>query len=208
MGLFPLMAFAWRISEERFLKGGVVDNLKLRMSAGRTGSESGIEPYMSLGILSERSYTFNDSKVPGYVVSNIPNPELTWETTDQLDLGLDVALFDSRLMMTIDAYYKRTHDMLQNVALPPSFGYASKLMNMGVIENKGLEFSISVPVFRTRDLNWMLSFNGSVNRNKLVDLGMDNNFILGPMIGGMRVNRFIEGKPLGVFWGLKCKGVI
>lgn len=207
-GFFPSMAFAWRISEERFLKGGVVDNLKLRMSAGRTGSESGIEPYMSLGILSERSYTFNDSKVPGYVVSNIPNPELTWETTDQLDLGLDVALFDSRLMMTIDAYYKRTHDMLQNVALPPSFGYASKLMNMGVIENKGLEFSISVPVFRTRDLNWMLSFNGSVNRNKLVDLGMDNNFILGPMIGGMRVNRFIEGKPLGVFWGLKCKGVI
>lgn len=207
-GLFPSLALAWRISEEKFMKDTFVDNLKVRFSIGSTGSESGIAPYRSLGILSENQYTFNDNKVPGYVISNIPNPELTWETTNQIDLGIDGAFFNSKLMVTIDAYYKRTLNMLQNVSLPPSFGFTSKLMNMGEIENKGIEFNISIPVIAKTEISWLLSFNGSINRNKLIDLGTENDYILGPTIGGMRVNRFIEGQPLGVFWGLKCDGVI
>lgn len=207
-GFFPSAAFAWRISEEKFLTTSkIVNNLKMRISAGRTGSESGITPYRSLGILAQSQYSFSDITVPGYVESNIPNPNLTWETTDQYDLGLDATLFNSRLMLTLDIYYKYTSNLLQNVPLPPSFGFSSKIMNLGEIENKGVELEVTVPIFKTKNLSWTVGMNASVNRNKLMNLGGSRQYILGPNVGGYRMNRFIEGAPLGVFWGLKTEGV-
>ncbi|MDD2798022.1 MAG: TonB-dependent receptor [Bacteroidales bacterium] len=208
-GLFPSAAFAWRVSEEKFLENNnLVNNLKMRISAGRTGSESGIDPYRSLGILGQNQYTFKDVTVPGFIESNIPNPNLSWETTDQYDFGVDATLFNSRLLLTLDLYYKYTSNLLQNVPLPPSFGYGSKIMNLGEIENKGIELDITVPILKMKDISWNVGANIAVNRNKLVKIGGGREYILGPNVGSFRVNRFIEGEPLGVFWGLKTEGVI
>ena len=206
-GYFPSFALAWRISQEDFLRrSNIVDDLKLRASYGQTGSESGIDPYMSLGKLKTSPYSFNDNVAHGYTESNIPNPYLTWETTDQYNLGTDVSLFKSRISMTIDLYYKITRDLLQSVKMPGSFGYTTKIMNMGRVDNKGLEFEITAPVVRKKNVSLTLTANGAFNRNKLVSLGT-RSFIDGPSVGSFQVNRFMVGQPLGVFWGLQWQGV-
>ena len=207
--IFPSVALAWAISKENFLKdSNTISNLKLRLSYGKTGSNP-IAPYQSLALLTPIRYNFNNQLVTGYYESNLANDDLTWETTDQFNAGLDVGLIDSKINLTIDTYYKLTYDLLQNVTLPASNGFASIVDNFGEIENKGVEVGINGAIYNTKKFGWDVSGNFSVNKNKLVKLNSNLEFQLGPSVGFGQANpiMFMEGKPLGIFWGAQTDGI-
>ncbi|TLX75639.1 TonB-dependent receptor [Labilibacter sediminis] len=206
---FPSVALAWRASEEPFLKSiESISNLKLRMSYGKTGSNP-IAAFQSLGVMSPIRYNFNNQVMVGYYEQNLANPNLTWETTDQYNAGIDFGMFNSRLNLTVDAYYKLTHDLLQLVNLPASNGYATRVDNFGEVENKGIEFTIGGDIIRKNDLQWNILGTLSVNKNKLVKLNSNLDHQLGPAVGYDKTypSMFMEGQPLGIFWGAETNGV-
>ena len=206
---FPSVALAWAISKEKFLKKSeTISNLKLRLSYGKTGSNP-IAPYQSLALLSPIRYNFNDQLVTGYYESNLANDNLSWETTDQFNAGLDLGLFNSKINITMDTYYKLTYDLLQNVRLPASNGFASRVDNFGEVENKGIELGINAAIYDKKDFGWNVSGNFSINRNKLVKLNSNLEYQLGPSIGFSEAYpiMFMEGMPLGIFWGAQTNGI-
>jgi TonB-linked SusC/RagA family outer membrane protein len=207
--VFPSVALAWAISNEKFLKNSEsISNLKLRLSYGKTGSNP-IAPYQSLALLSPIRYNFNDQLVTGYYESNLANDDLSWETTDQFNAGIDLGFLDSKINITIDAYHKSTYDLLQNVILPASNGFASRVDNFGQVENRGIELAVNAVAFNNMDFDWNVSGNFSINRNKLVRLNSNLQFQLGPSIGFSEAYpiMFKEGKPLGIFWGAQTDGI-
>ena len=207
--IFPSVALSWVISNERFLRQvNEVSKLKLRFSMGQTGSNP-ISPYQSLSLLSPIRYNFENELAIGYFESNLANNDLTWEKTDQFNIGFDLSLFDSSVNLTIDAYNKRTKDLLQNVRLPVSNGYTSRIDNFGEIENKGIEFSLSANITETPDFSWNILANLSFNRNKLLKLNSNLDYQIGPAVGFRNSNpiMFKVGEPLGIFWGAQTNGI-
>ena len=207
--IFPSVALSWVISNERFLRQvDEVSKLKLRFSMGQTGSNP-ISPYQSLSLLSPIRYNFENELAIGYFESNLANNDLTWEKTDQFNIGFDLSLFDSSVNLTIDAYNKRTKDLLQNVRLPVSNGYTSRIDNFGEIENKGIEFSLSANITETPDFSWNILANLSFNRNKLLKLNSNLDYQIGPAVGFRNSNpiMFKVGEPLGIFWGAQTNGI-
>jgi TonB-linked SusC/RagA family outer membrane protein len=207
--VFPSLAVSWLISKERFLrKIKQINNLKLRFSYGKTGSNP-ISPYQSLALMSPIRYNFDDELVIGFYEQNLENDDLTWETTDQFNIGLDIGLFKSRLNLTFDAYHKLTYDLLQNVNLPQSNGYSSRVDNFGEIENKGFEISLQADLIKNNNFSWNLYSNFSLNRNKLISLNSNLDYQLGPSIGftEARPIMFMVGQPLGIFWGAETNGI-
>lgn len=206
-GFFQSVAGAWRISQEPFMpKTDMLTNLKLRISYGSTGNEPN-QPYQSLPRLDPSQYPFDNIVNPGYYESNMGNEDLTWERTNQYNLGLDFSVFMNKVHVTLDLYSKMTTDLLQMVKLPPSSGFPERLMNLGEVENKGFEFEVNVPLISKKTYKWDVFVNGGINRNKLVSLG-NRDYIAGDQIsGGIVPNRFIVGQPLGVFYGYKTIGV-
>ena len=207
--IFPSVALSWVISNERFLRQvNEVSKLKFRFSMGQTGSNP-ISPYQSLSLLSPIRYNFENELAIGYFESNLANNDLTWEKTDQFNIGFDLSLFDSSVNLTIDAYNKRTKDLLQNVRLPVSNGYTSRIDNFGEIENKGIEFSLSANITETPDFSWNILTNLSFNRNKLLKLNSNLDYQIGPAVGFRNSNpiMFKVGEPLGIFWGAQTNGI-
>ena len=207
--IFPSVALSWVISKEKFLRQvDEVSQLKLRFSGGQTGSNP-ISPYQSLSLLSPIRYNFENDLAIGYFESNLANNDLTWEKTDQFNIGLDLSLFDSSVNLTIDAYNKRTKDLLQNVRLPVSNGYTTRVDNFGEVENKGIEFSLSANITETPDFSWSILTNLSFNRNKLIALNSNLDYQIGPSVGFMNTNpiMFKVGEPLGIFWGAQTDGI-
>lgn len=173
-GYFPSMAFAWRISEEPFLKNkNQVNNLKLRLSIGRLGNQS-IGDYRYAALIGEggafQDYVFNGHKAVGAVYGSIANPNLTWEKANQIDLGLDFGFFNNRISGTLEGYYKRTSDLLWTVPLPKESGYLNSLTNIGKIDNKGVEFTMNTININRRRFQWTSSFNVTYNKNNVVEL--------------------------------------
>ena len=207
--IFPSVALSWLISEEKFLSQvDEVSQLKLRFSFGQTGSNP-ISPYQSLSLLSPIRYNFENELAIGYFESNLANNNLTWEKTDQFNVGLDLSLFDSSINLTIDAYNKITKDLLQNVRLPVSNGYTSRIDNFGKVENKGIEFSLSTNIKETPEFSWGVMANLSFNRNKLLALNSNLDYQIGPSVGFRNTNPilFKVGEPLGIFWGAQTDGI-
>ena len=181
--VFPSLALSWvSIQREILKKFEVINNLKLRVSYGKTGSNP-ISPFQSLALMTPIRYNFDNNLTTGYYESNLANDDLTWEKTDQFNIGLDLGLFDSKINLTIEAYHKLTKDLLQNVKLPVSNGYTSRVDNFGEVENKGLEFSLATNLVETDDFTWDMRANLSFNRNKLVALNSNLDFQLGPSVG-------------------------
>lgn len=201
-GYFPSAAFAWRISEEQFLKNSpVINNLKLRVSLGRLGNQN-IGDYQYAALVSEGGYfvdyVLGGNKVVGAIYSSIANPNLTWEKANQFDVGLDLGFFKNRIVSTIDGYYKKTTDMLWTVPLPKESGYLSSLTNIGQLDNKGLEFSINTVNVNGRLFQWTTSFNLSYNKNTVKKL----------YEGKKDVNKTIfVGHSLNEFYLLKSDGI-
>lgn len=208
-GFFPSGSIAWKLSEEEFIKNiHAFDELKLRLSYGKIGNQE-INSYQSLAGLTGASYIIGDKVVKGFSPNNIPNPNLKWETTTQTDLGLDVGLLGNRINMTIDAYYKKTTDMLLNVNVPWSTGFATALQNIGSIENKGLELGIQSLVL-DKELKWNINFNIAANKSKVLDLGPISQILTGEINGYLKISDpvvIMPGQPLNAFYGYVSDGI-
>ncbi|WP_373513857.1 SusC/RagA family TonB-linked outer membrane protein [Persicitalea sp.] len=193
-GFFPSASVGWRISEESFLKGNQhINDLKLRASLGKTGNQQ-IGNFVSRGsLVIGANYNGQGGVVPAS--NGLPNPDLSWESTTQWDIGLDLSLFNSRVTFTTDYYHKRTDDLLFNQVIPTQTGYSSIAVNLGSIENKGFEFE-----FSTRNLTgafkWTTALNMGFNRNKVLSLPNSADIIVGQSI--LRV-----GQPIGSFYGFQ-----
>ena len=183
---FPSVSGAWRVSQEDFLNGNdVITYMKLRAGYGQVGN-SNIGLYQSLAVYGTDNYTFGGRIAPGVSLGGdkawdtpiseymnpLDNPDLQWETTASTNIGLDVSLY-RRINLTLDVYYKKTHDLLMDINLVGTTGFQTALMNVGALENKGIEFSADVEVFDKGD--WKLNMNGfiSANRNKILELNGD-----------------------------------
>ena len=207
--LFPSGALAWRVSEEDFLKGSsTISNLKIRTSYGITGN-SEIPSYSSLSLLSSNYATvINDARVSGTGISRLANPDLQWEKTAQTDIGIELGLWNGRVSLEADYYYRLTTDMLLDAPVPTTSGYGTIRRNVGSMENKGVEFAINSVNVNTKGFQWNTNFNISFNRNKVLSLATPSDIF---NVGGPNftnpTNIIRIGEPVGSFWGLTRLGV-
>src|SRR5690554_4465584 len=210
--VFPSVAIGWRLSEERFVKNlNVFSDLKIRGSWGMTGSQA-IGPYATISRYDVSPvFAFNNTgAVAGIYQGNPGNPNLKWETTKQIDVGIEMEFLEGRIRVEADYFQKNTTDLLLNVAIPRYAGGGNQTRNVGEIENKGLEFSIGGTPIESGDFRWESNFNLSTIRNKVVSLGGLERLGAGTGVGsGMSTtNEFmlIPGEPLGGYWGLNYLG--
>jgi TonB-linked SusC/RagA family outer membrane protein len=172
-GTFPSVGLGWVVSEESFLKGSkTLSSLKIRASYGITGNQSGILDFQSRGLWGGGAY----ADVPGIAPTQMANPDLKWETTNQTDIGIDFGLFENRINITADYYYKKTKDLLLAVSVPRTSGFDTFTQNFGELENKGFELGISSDILRSeKGLNWNFNFNIATNKNKILKLAAPFN---------------------------------
>ena len=209
-GYFPSAGFSWNIDKEDFFKSlqQNISSLKLRLSAGQTGN-SEVPPYSSLAGLAPTNYYFGSKLVTGIAPSQIDNPNLKWETTTQYDGGVDLGLFNSRVNLTFDAYYKKTTDLLLNVPLPLYSGYASELENVGSVSNKGIELGINTDNIKSDHFSWKTNIEFAKNDNKVLSLGpgVTSYFPTAPT-GYVSPVIVQVGAPVGTFWGYSTQGLL
>ncbi|HEY6208786.1 MAG TPA: TonB-dependent receptor [Gemmatimonadales bacterium] len=198
-GLFPSFALAWRLSDEGFIRRtNLFSDLKLRASYGQTGNTA-IDPYQTLGSLTRVVYSFGDNAAVGYRPGSLPNPDLRWERTGQLDFGLEFTASNGRLSGSVDYYQARTKDLIMERQIAPTNGYTTILQNIGATRNTGLEVALSVlPVQNWHGLRWSTDFTWSMNRNRIVSLygGVDDV-----------LNHWFIGHPIDVYYNYKWVGV-
>ena len=207
---FPSAAFAWRANEEDYIKSlDIFSNLKFRFSYGKTGNQA-ISTYGSLTRMNALKYPFEDQLYTGVAISSdgLGNDNLTWETTKQYNTGIDVGFFDNRLNLIVDVYRKNTYDLLQQQELPLSLGYNRRWVNMGELQNEGLEITLNAYPINRRGFSWQTDFNLSFNRNKILSLG--------PGIPSQTINRIatdvepfmlVAGQALGDIYAYKIEGI-
>ncbi|SEO58517.1 TonB-dependent receptor [Mucilaginibacter sp. OK283] len=213
-GYFPSGAFAWRASEEKFIKNiKQISDLKIRASYGVTGNQE-IGSYQSLSQYGINSYTLGTSatRVVGVQPNNIANPKLSWESTASFDVGADMGLFNNRISLTADYYHKTTSDLLLNFSIPQSSGFSSILLNAGKVENHGIEFSLTTRNIESRNFNWNTTLTYAANRNKVLDMNGTNNILVGntgPYIAtnGLAPSILRVGQPIGSFYGYHFDGI-
>lgn len=210
---FHSVALAWRFSNEKFFEPvkKVIDNGKLRLGWGQTGNSS-IGSYAWGAAISRMPSALG----MGFRPSNIPNTSIRWESQEQYNVGLDLGFFDGRLNLTVDAYYKKSDDMLMSMQLPSYMGTqgngSSKLQapkgNYGSIENKGLEITLDAHPVQLKNFSWDSNFQISFNKNKLLSLSdTENATLVGYGQWGDVVCVSEIGKPLYNFYGYKVEGV-
>jgi TonB-linked SusC/RagA family outer membrane protein len=209
-GFFPSGALAWRVSEESFMQNlDAVSNLKARVSYGLSGNQE-IGTYSSLARLATRSYTFGGgTSFTGYVPVGVANPDLKWETSRQLDAGVDLGLFGQRLRLTADYYRKMTDDLILPVTLPYNSGFSSAIQNTGSIRNIGVELAVGADVLTGEAFSWITNVNFAANDNEVTDLGESDRFFGPSTVPGEQEGSLIEEeRPIGVFWGYETNGII
>ncbi|WP_153796875.1 SusC/RagA family TonB-linked outer membrane protein [Foetidibacter luteolus] len=191
-GFFPAASVGWVLSDEEFLKPVTwVSSLKLRAGYGITGNaEIGNLNYLSL--FSTTQYP----NLPGFEATQVANPDLGWEKTGQVNIGLDFGLFNNRLSATIDWYKKHTTDLLLTVQIPSTSGFTSVVRNVGVVDNSGVEFTISSRNFAGKDFQWTTDFVAAYNKNNVVDI---NGQIIDDAARAGR-KAAIEGNPIASFY--------
>jgi len=210
---FASLGLAWRAKQESFLRDvAFLSDLKLRASYGQSGNQA-IDTYQSLASIECGTTVLDAHLVSACYEARLANPNLSWETTTQYDVGLDVAGWQDRVTLTADVYHKRTDGLLQNVTQAPNTGYSSAWVNSGRVTNLGLELAADVRLLTgtAGGPAWTLSANIAGNRNRIVSLGateeqFSNRLGAG---GGLEVNPFIEkpGLPIGSIWGYQTDGI-
>ncbi len=176
-GIFPSIGLGWIISEEPFLDTESINNLKIRASYGTNGNL--VNRYASLARLNlYPAYVAGDggSTLFGQEVTSLANPNLSWETTTGLNLGLDFSLFNNRFSGSIDYYNTTTNDLIFAVNIPEITGFEEITTNIGEIANQGIELNLNGDIVRNDDFTWNLNFNIASNNNKIQSLiGLDTN---------------------------------
>ncbi|RXP59393.1 TonB-dependent receptor [Lutibacter sp. HS1-25] len=204
---YPSIAGAWKITEESFMQNqSTFKDLKLRASYGKSGNQA-IDPYRTLGILTEANTSLNGLEVPGLTLGRPANPNLKWETTNSFDLALEASMFNGRLFAEINYYYKKTNDLLLDVTIPRQTGFTSQLQNVGSLENKGWEFLVNSTNITNENFNWKTTLTLSANKNKILDLGgVDFIDVTVDEILGSGNTRLIVGESVPVFTGVRFLG--
>lgn len=196
-GFFPSGSVAWRVTNEDFMQNqDLFSELKPRVSYGVTGNQEGIGNFASRGLFGVSDYRSTPTLVP----SQLSNANLTWESTKQLDFGLDVGLLDDRVTLSADYFIKTTDDLLLNRLVPGVSGFSSVTDNIGKMENKGFEFDIRGAILSGRDLTWSSGFNISFIRNTVLELEVNNQILNDSHI-------LSEGEPVGTFHLIDQNGV-
>lgn len=204
---YPSVAAAWKVSEEAFMQNqDFVQDVKLRASYGRAGNQA-IGPYRTLGLLTEANTTLNGAEVPGITIGRPSNPNLKWETTSSFDIALEASFFGGKVFTELNYYYKKTEDLLLDVAIPRQTGFTSQLQNIGSLENKGWELLINSRNVSSPAFKWSSTLTLSANDNKVLDLGGADfiDVIVDPIIGSGNT-RLIVGQPVPVFTGVRYLG--
>ena len=212
-GYFPSASAGWRVSSEKFMEPlkNVIDDMKLRIGWGMNGNQSGIGNYSYLASMSASKVApTTENLYPGLAITpySAANTELTWEKTMQWNAGLDLTMLDSRVTFSVDAYYKKTKDLLLTVSLPDNVNLPGGITrNDGEMVNKGMEFSVSSQNLKGA-FQWNTDFNISFNRNKLTKLGLNKIYYYAEMYETRESAVILkEGIPLGTFYGYVSEGV-
>lgn len=211
-GTFPSVALAWRLIQEKWLQDvNWISNLKLRLGYGKVGN-SNISTYLYGSSLQ----TILTPMGSAYIPSNLSNPNLKWEASEQYNVGLDFAAFSNRLELTVDGYIKQTQDLLMQTFVPSHIGSNSwgeintPYANIGKTRNVGIDVQINARPVTTRDFMWSSSLTLSHNRNKIVALNDDSQRIYGNIdwwAPFQTVTMFAVGQPMGVFYGYETEGL-
>lgn len=199
-GYFPSIGLSWNIDKEPFLRDITqITSLKLRASAGSVGNQE-IPDYAYSLSFTAGQYDGSSS----YSKTSDANNNLTWETTDSYNVGVDISLWDNKVWLTAEAYYKKTRDLLLEVPVGFSQGVTTQMRNVGNVENKGVEFSGGVNIIQTKNLRWNVTANIAYNHNCLTASGTDTDVIL----GASNQNVLRKGEALGSFYGLVFDGIV
>jgi TonB-dependent starch-binding outer membrane protein SusC len=194
-GYFPSAGLTWRAGQETFIKNlNVFDELKLRGSLGWSGNQNGIGPYAAQGLWSGAAINYNN--LAGTAPSQLANPNLTWETTRQTDVGVEFGILHNRLTVVADYYDKYTYNLLLNVPVPSRSGFTNFLQNYGAVSNKGFELSLQSVNIRTADFRWTSEFNISTNKNRIVKLASD----IAQGASGRNISILRQGYAVNSFW--------
>jgi TonB-linked SusC/RagA family outer membrane protein len=202
---FPSGAFAWRLGDENFVKDlNVFSDLKLRVSFGQVGN-SVVSPYQTSATLAGTNYNFGQNAGIGLAPGNLPNQELGWERSEELNLGLNVGFFNNRVTAAIEVYNRTTKDLIMRQALPTTSGFGTIIANVGRVSNKGVEMLLNTTNISTKNLMWTTSLNFTKNVNKLEEL--PNGAKYGWSGGTNPENALAVGYPLKSFLYFQAAGI-
>jgi TonB-linked SusC/RagA family outer membrane protein len=222
-GYFPSAAASWNFTEEDFMKSlrPVISNGKLRLSWGLTGNNR-VGEYDSYGLydmLKTKSdattpgtaWTYNGETNIGVAPTGVDNKDLKWETTEQWDLGMDVAFLRERINLTVDLYTKTTRDLLLNATLVPSSGFSSAMKNIGKVRNQGIEVTLNTVNIKSKNFEWDTNFNIAFNKSKVLKLAENQTALLSTATFDQNYNsqpNYIAkvGYPMGMMYGYIYEG--
>ena len=218
-GFFPSASVAWTFTNEDWMQGlSWWNNGKIRFSWGQTGNNRTSTPYdyytrfiSQPGSNNNQDYVRDGQTVAGYFRYNMPNDDLRWETTEQMDLGLDLAFLDNRISLTADIYQKNTYDLLLQATMPSSSGYETAMINVGSIRNRGLELSVNVVPVRLKNFTWTSTFNFGMNSNTVTGLSMNQTTLVSTVSWNERYSSqspYVTkvGMPTGLMYGYRYLG--
>ena len=219
-GTFPSISGAWNITEEAFMKNqNLFSNLKLRAGYGVSGNAMGFDVYSSYVTYGATgTFVYDGKTYRTYGATKNANPDLKWETTSMLNVGLDFGFMKNRINGTIEVYNKKTKDLIWGYPVPTTqYVYGWMDANVGEMTNKGIEFTINIDAIRTKDFNWMTTINLSHNKNTVDKMQNDQfhttNLSQGdPDVAGVSANgwtqRIMEGESIGTFYTYQYAGTI
>ena len=221
-GFFPSAAAAWRIGNEAFMRNqSLFSDLKLRVSYGKVGNQA-VDPYQSLARLNVAWYSTGTTEIPAMAPGSLmPNPDLHWEERTELNVGVDAGLLRNRVAFTLDAYRSKTTDLLLLMDVPVTTGFSQQLQNVGAVQNRGVELSVTTSNIERPKLTWRSTLSLAHNSNKVLDLGtrpdsLGNRVPIQQFTVAPRTGNFFSpsdvyviqvGQPLGSIYGYQVTGL-
>ena len=206
---FPAVSASWRVSNEDFMKNGRFSTLALRAGWGRQGNQA-VQPYATQLLLrtdNGAKYPFGNGVTPGLSATQVANPDLKWETSEQSNVGIDYGIKSDRFTGAIDFYQKTTKDLLLTVPVPQPAVVSTQIQNIGSVRNRGLEATLDARLIEQGNRTLSSGVVFSADRNEVVSLGDAKFIVTGAVFGqgqsGRSSQRLIPGQPLGTFWGAK-----
>lgn len=219
-GTFPSVSAAWNITEEKFMQNQhIFDNLKLRAGYGISGNAMGFDVYSSYNTYgASGTFVYDGKTYRTYGATKNANPDLKWESTGMLNIGLDFAFLKGRLNGTVEVYHKKTKDLIWSYPVSTTqYIYGWMDANVGEMTNKGIEFTLNAVPVRTKNFMWSTTLNLSHNKNTVDKMQNETfhttNLTQGdPMVAGVSADgwtqRIIEGEPIGTFYTYQYAGIV
>lgn len=207
-GLFPSASFAWRASEEEYIKQlGIFSDLKVRLGYGAAGNNN-IPSYQSLGLWSSVNTPLLEGVTPGYVLAQLPNDRLAWETNTTLNMGLDFGFFDQRLIVTPEFYVNRSNNLLVKSKMPLSSGYEFMYRNIGSTQNTGVDLTINSVNITNKNFRWTSTLTLSHNKNEILSLSGEQSYLETSGWGYKQSDYLVAvGQSIGLMYGFKTIGL-